>query len=119
MVTTLNTSRRFLFSGQPAERVRNSSSSPSAGRHRVSAFFRNPRKLGGPREGLMVIEGDLLKPGAIGAALAGHDAILSAIAVWAGTVDDNERLRTSGGDGNGNRRHTSPGYCRRCDALRR
>ena len=48
-------------------------------RHRVTAFVRNPQKLGPPREGLTVIQGDVLNPEAVGAALAGHSAVLSAI----------------------------------------
>lgn len=47
-------------------------------RHRVTAFVRSPQKLGA-REGLTVIEGDVRNADAIRAALAGHDAVLSAL----------------------------------------
>jgi len=47
--------------------------------HRVTAFVRSPQKLGPPRDGLRVIEGDVLDADAVAAALAGHDAVLSAM----------------------------------------
>jgi putative NADH-flavin reductase len=47
--------------------------------HRVTAFVRSPQKLGAAHEGLTVVQGDLLDTEAVGAALAGHDAVLSAI----------------------------------------
>ena len=47
--------------------------------HRVTAFVRTPQKLGPPREGLTVIEGNVLDAGAVAAALAGHGAVLSAM----------------------------------------
>jgi len=47
--------------------------------HRVTAFLRSPQKLGAPREGLTMIQGDVLNAEAVAAALAGHDAVLSAI----------------------------------------
>ena len=48
-------------------------------RHRVTALVRSPEKLGAPRDGLTVIAGDVLDAGAMATALAGHDAVLSAI----------------------------------------
>jgi len=48
-------------------------------RHQVTAFVRTPEKLDVSREGLTVIKGDLLNANAVGAALEGHDAVLSAI----------------------------------------
>jgi putative NADH-flavin reductase len=47
--------------------------------HRVTALVRSPQKLAPPREGLTVVQGDPLRAEAIGAALAGHDAVLSAL----------------------------------------
>ena len=47
--------------------------------HRVTAFVRSPQRLGPPRERLRVVPGDPLSTDAIGAALSGHDAVLSAI----------------------------------------
>jgi len=47
-------------------------------RHRVTAFVRSPQKLA-PREGLTVIQGDVLNAEAVAAALAGHQVVLSAI----------------------------------------
>jgi uncharacterized protein YbjT (DUF2867 family) len=46
--------------------------------HEVTAFVRSPQKLTATA-GVSVIQGDPLKPGAIAAALPGHDAVLSAI----------------------------------------
>lgn len=47
--------------------------------HRVTAFVRSPKKLGLPREGLTVVRGNPFDAAAVGAALAGHDAVLSAL----------------------------------------
>jgi putative NADH-flavin reductase len=47
--------------------------------HRVTAFVRSPKKLGAPREGLTVVGGNPFDAMAVGAALAGHDAVLSAL----------------------------------------
>ena len=47
--------------------------------HRVTAFVRSPQKLGLPRQGLTVVQGDVRDAQAIAAAVAGHDAVLSAI----------------------------------------
>jgi putative NADH-flavin reductase len=47
--------------------------------HHVTAFVRSPQKLGFPRDGLTVIQGDVLDAEAMSAALAGHDAVLSMV----------------------------------------
>jgi putative NADH-flavin reductase len=47
--------------------------------HRVTAFVRSSQKLGAARERLTVIEGDVRSADAMSAALAGHDAVLSAL----------------------------------------
>jgi putative NADH-flavin reductase len=47
--------------------------------HRVTAFVRAPEKLGVPREGLTVVQGDVLDSGALAAALGGHDAVVSTV----------------------------------------
>jgi putative NADH-flavin reductase len=47
--------------------------------NRVTAFVRTPEKLGPPRGGLTVIQGNVLDAEAVAAALAGHDAVLSAM----------------------------------------
>jgi putative NADH-flavin reductase len=47
--------------------------------HRVTAFVRSPHKLGPPRDGLAVIQGNILDVNALAAALPGHDAVLSAL----------------------------------------
>jgi putative NADH-flavin reductase len=47
--------------------------------HKVTAFVRSPEKLGAPRDGLTAIKGDVRDVEAMAAALAGHDAVLSAI----------------------------------------
>lgn len=52
--------------------------------HRVTAVVRDPAKLA-PRPGLSVIRGDAAAPDALAAALAGHDAVVSAVSP---AVDD-------------------------------
>ncbi|UWZ84165.1 NAD(P)-dependent oxidoreductase [Occallatibacter riparius] len=47
--------------------------------HQVTAFLRSPQKLGGARDGLTVIRGDVRDTDAISAAIAGHDAVLSTL----------------------------------------
>ncbi|MGA7523592.1 MAG: SDR family oxidoreductase [Acidobacteriaceae bacterium] len=47
--------------------------------HRVTAFVRSPQKLGAARDGLSLIQGDVRKADAMSEALAGHDAVLSAL----------------------------------------
>lgn len=47
--------------------------------HRVTAFVRSPQKLGAAREGLTVVRGNPFDATAVAAALAGHDAVLSAL----------------------------------------
>lgn len=47
--------------------------------HSVTAFVRSPQKLGPPRNGLTVIQGDLLDVDALAGALQGHDAVLSCL----------------------------------------
>ncbi len=47
--------------------------------HRVTAFVRSPHTLAAGREGLAVVKGDPLDGDALSAALAGHDAVLSAL----------------------------------------
>jgi putative NADH-flavin reductase len=47
-------------------------------RHRITAFVRNRQKLAA-REGLTVVQGDLLNAEALSVALAGHDAVVSAV----------------------------------------
>jgi putative NADH-flavin reductase len=47
--------------------------------HQVTAFVRSPQKLGVARDGLSVIRGDVHNAEAMSRALAGHDAVLSAL----------------------------------------
>ena len=47
-------------------------------RHRITAFVRNRQKLAA-REGLTLVQGDLLNAEALSVALAGHDAVVSAV----------------------------------------
>lgn len=47
--------------------------------HTVTAFVRSPGKLGAPREGVTVVQGDPRDAVALAAALPGHDAVLSAL----------------------------------------
>src|SRR5687767_8299609 len=46
--------------------------------HEVTAFVRSPHKLSG-RQGLRAVQGDPRSTEALGAALPGHDAVVSAI----------------------------------------
>ena len=47
--------------------------------HRVTAFVRSPQKLGSPREGVTVLQGDPRSVDELRAALPAHDAVLSAL----------------------------------------
>jgi putative NADH-flavin reductase len=47
--------------------------------HQVTAFVRAPEKLGAPRDGLRAVQGDPRDAHALATALAGHDAVLSAL----------------------------------------
>jgi putative NADH-flavin reductase len=47
--------------------------------HQVTAFVRSPAKLGAPRTGLTVRQGDPCSVGELEAAVPGHDAVLSTI----------------------------------------
>ena len=47
--------------------------------HRVTAFVRSPQKLGSPRDGLTVIQGNVFDAETMSTTLAGHDAVLSMI----------------------------------------
>ncbi|MDB4955807.1 MAG: Flavin reductase [Myxococcales bacterium] len=48
-------------------------------RHHVTAFVRAPHKMREPHDGLTVVQGDLLDVKALGAALTGHDAVVSTV----------------------------------------
>jgi putative NADH-flavin reductase len=47
--------------------------------YEVTAFVRNPDKLGAPREGVRVMAGDVLDEAMVTAAIRGCDAVLSAL----------------------------------------
>ena len=47
--------------------------------HQVTAFVRSPKKLGAPRDGVIVRRGDPLDAVQVRDVLAGHDAVLSAL----------------------------------------
>jgi putative NADH-flavin reductase len=79
MVTTEKKSMRLLILGATGGIGRQLVDQALERRHLVTAFVRNPQKLGTPRDGLMVIRGDVLNAQAISAALAGHDAVLSTV----------------------------------------
>lgn len=49
--------------------------------HRVTAFVRDPAKLTFRHEQLAIVRGDVLDPGALRSAIAGHEAVVSAIGV--------------------------------------
>jgi len=79
MVTTASKSMRLFILGATGGTGLQLVDQALKRQHRVTAFVRTPHKLGAPREGLTVIQGDLLNAEAVGAALAGHDAVLSAM----------------------------------------
>jgi putative NADH-flavin reductase len=47
--------------------------------HQITAFVRSPQKLAARRDGLTAIPGDVRNADAMGRALRGHDAVLSAL----------------------------------------
>lgn len=47
--------------------------------HDVTAVVRNPARLGDDHPNLTVVEANLMDPAALGAAFAGHDAVISAM----------------------------------------
>ena len=47
--------------------------------HQVTAFTRSPEKFGQPSEKLRVVKGDVLDPGSVERAVAGHDGVLCAL----------------------------------------
>jgi putative NADH-flavin reductase len=47
--------------------------------HQVTAFVRSPQRVGAPRAGVTVREGDPRNVAALSAALPGHDAVVSAL----------------------------------------
>lgn len=50
-------------------------------KHAVTAMARHPEKIPQPREGLRVVAGDILDPGAVRQALAGQEAVCLTIGV--------------------------------------
>jgi putative NADH-flavin reductase len=79
MVTTAQTSMRLFILGATGGIGREIVDQALKRHHRLTAFVRSPHKLGVPDQHLTVIQGDVLDPQALGSALAGHDAVLSAI----------------------------------------
>jgi putative NADH-flavin reductase len=49
--------------------------------HVVTAFARDPRKIALKNDNLRVVQGDILKPDTVDAAVAGQDAVLSALGI--------------------------------------
>jgi putative NADH-flavin reductase len=79
MATTSNTSLRVFVLGATGGIGRQIVNQALERNHRVTAFVRSPHKLGPPRHGLTVIQGNLLDVDALAAALQGHDAVLSTL----------------------------------------
>jgi putative NADH-flavin reductase len=79
MTTTTTTSLRLFILGATGGIGRELVNQTLERNHHVTAFVRSPHKLGPPRDGLTVIQGNVLDPNALAAVLAGHDAVLSAI----------------------------------------
>ena len=53
--------------------------------HAVTAFARNPAKIGVSHENLSIFKGDVLHPGEVDAAVRGQDAVLSALGLTKGS----------------------------------
>ncbi len=47
--------------------------------HQVTALVRTPEKVGPKHQNLKILQGDVLDPGALAAALPAHDAIISSL----------------------------------------
>lgn len=63
--------------------------------HEVTAFVRNPEKLGVQRQNLKIKQGDVLDPAAVRDAIRGQDAVLCAIGM---PLFNKEGLRAKGTD---------------------
>jgi putative NADH-flavin reductase len=78
-MTSTKTSMRLFILGATGGVGRQLVEQALERRHQVTAFVRSPQKLGAAPHGLTVIPGDVRNTDAISAALAGHDAVLSAL----------------------------------------
>ena len=78
-MTTAKTTKRIFVLGATGGIGREAVDQALKRGHRVTAFVRNPQKVGGPRKDLTVIQGDILNAERLSSALAGHDVVLSAI----------------------------------------
>jgi len=79
MVTSPKTSMRLFILGATGGTGRALIDQAVERGHRVTAFVRSPQKLGSPRGGLTVLQGDPRSVDELRAALPGHDAVLSAL----------------------------------------
>lgn len=62
--------------------------------HTVTAFVRSPQKLASDRPGLTVVKGELSDVDGMARAMAGHDAVFSAIAPNTGEILGSQKKRT-------------------------
>src|SRR2546429_5285659 len=79
MVTSPRTSMRLFILGATGGTGRALIDQALERGHRVTAFVRSPQKLGSPREGVTVLQGDPRSVDELRAALPDHDAVLSAL----------------------------------------
>src|SRR5438046_3663449 len=79
MVTSPRTSMRLFILGATGGTGRALIDQALERGHRVTAFVRSPQKLGSPREGVTVLQGDPRSVEELRAALPDHDAVLSAL----------------------------------------
>lgn len=79
MVTSAKTSLRIFVLGATGGTGRTLIDQAVARGHQVTAFVRSPQKLGAPREGVTMCQGDPRSVTELEAALPGHDAVLSAL----------------------------------------
>src|SRR5438445_11338718 len=78
MVTSPKTSMRLFILGATGGTGRALIEQALERGHRVTAFVRSPQKLGTPREGVTVLQGDPRSVDELRAARPDHDAVLSA-----------------------------------------
>ena len=79
MITKTMASKRLLILGATGGIGRALTYQAIERGHQVTAFVRSPEKLGAPRDGVTARKGDPRNVDELKAALAGHDAVLSAL----------------------------------------
>jgi putative NADH-flavin reductase len=78
-MSTTSTSRRLFVLGATGKTGREVLRQAKERGHSVTAFVRSPEKLGALGDGIEVVKGDPRSAAELGAALAGHDAVVSVL----------------------------------------